>query len=39
MTRIVPLLVAVLIGIAYQVFVDIYLVALPEIQKSLNMSS
>lgn len=38
MTRIVPLLVAVLIGIAYQVFVDIYLVALPDIQKSLNMS-
>ena len=38
MTRIMPLLVAVLIGIAYQVFVDIYLVALPEIQESLNMS-
>lgn len=33
-----PLLVAVLIGIAYQLFVDIYLVALPEIQESLNMS-
>jgi len=38
MTRIMPLLVAVLIGIAYQVFVDIYLVVLPEIQASLNMS-
>ncbi|NOH70256.1 multidrug effflux MFS transporter [Vibrio pectenicida] len=38
MTRMMPLLVAVLIGIAYQVFVDIYLVALPDIQKSLNMS-
>ncbi|WP_076587361.1 MFS transporter [Vibrio ostreicida] len=38
MTRMMPLLVAVLIGIAYQVFVDIYLVALPDIQKALNMS-
>ncbi len=33
-----PLLVAVLIGVAYQVFVDIYLVALPDIQVALNMS-
>lgn len=38
MSRITPLLVAVLVGIAYQVFVDIYLVALPEIQEALNMT-